>query len=103
MQDGTTDEVRLARMSDTLFIAVLGRDHNNNNHNHNTNFKSVFLHFYLTCSGCKMCCPKNTHAQHKTKPKFSAPVFKSRAGLTWPSLERKQERKNQISGRLSSK
>lgn len=42
MQDGTTDEVRLARMSDTLFIAVLGRDLNNNN---NTNFKSVFLHF----------------------------------------------------------
>lgn len=43
MQDGTTDEVRLARMSDTLFIAVLGRDHNDNNNN--TNFKSVFLHF----------------------------------------------------------
>lgn len=39
-----------------------------------------------------MCCPKNTHAQHKTKPKVSASVFKSRVGLTPPLLERKRGR-----------
>lgn len=93
MQDGTTDEVRLAPLSDTLFRAVLGRGHNN----HNVNFKSAFLRFALHAAVVRCAAPKNTHAQHKTKPKVSAPVFKSRAGLTWPSLEKetREEESNQ--------
>lgn len=81
MQDGTTDEVRLARMSDTLFIAVLGRDHNNNDNNNNTNFKSVFLHFTEHAAVVRCAAPKTHMHNTKQNQRFLHRFLRAELGL----------------------